>query len=115
VGRQGAGPGVSLVEALAAALKAGASTGTGMNSEMNPQHDGDLDAPVQDVAQEAIDAVANMYTHEPDIDVEQHLRTELSSRGIRSVDGSWLSEIAHGVRSGHRVQVGDSDGSVQPG
>ena len=85
-----------------------------MELEMGAECEGELGAPVQDVAQEAIDAVASTYTHEADIDVEEHLRVQLSSRGIKAVHESWLSEVGREIRSGHRVQVGRSDGSVDP-
>jgi hypothetical protein len=84
-----------------------------MKPEMNAEYDPDLGAPVQDVAQEAIDAVATTYTNDAGIDVDQQLRAQLSSRGIRAVDESWLSEVAHDIRSGHHVRVGQPDVSVK--
>jgi hypothetical protein len=83
-----------------------------MNFEMDPEVNGELGARVEDVAQEAIDATATTYTNDADIDVDEHLRIQLSSRGIRAVNEGWLSEIAHEIRSGHEVRVGEPDGSV---
>jgi len=79
---------------------------------MNAEYEAGLGAPVQDVAQEAIDAVAALYANEAGIDVEEHLRTQLASRGITTVDPSWLSEVGHQIRSGHPVRVGTPDGSI---
>jgi hypothetical protein len=73
---------------------------------------GDENAHAQpDVVQEAIDATASAYTGDGDLDVEHELRLELSSRGIEP-DGQWVAETAHRIRSGHRVVVGEPDGSV---
>jgi hypothetical protein len=84
-----------------------------MKAEMNAQYEGELGAPVEEVVQESIDAVATTYTNDAGIDVDEQLRTQLSSRGIRAVDESWLSEVAHQIRSGHHVRVGEPDGSVE--
>lgn len=46
--------------------------------------DTDLGAPVRDVVQEAIDATATRYTGAPELDVDQALREELRSRGVRA-------------------------------
>lgn len=73
---------------------------------------GELAAPIDDVAQEAIDAAATTYTRDAGVDVEQHLRAELSSRGIQAADDRSVAEIAHEIRSGHRVSVGRPDGSI---
>ena len=85
-----------------------------MKFEMASDFEGELGAPVEDVAQEAIDATATAYANyaDADIDVEQHLRAQLSSRGIRAADEEWIAEAAHEIRSGHRVSVGRPDGSV---
>jgi hypothetical protein len=83
--------------------------------EMEPEVAGDLSARVEDVAQEAIDAVAATYASDAEIDVDQHLRAQLSGRGIRAVSEEWLSEIAQEIRSGHPVRVGEPDGSVDGG
>ena len=40
--------------------------------EFTPVGDGDLGAPVQDVAQEAIDATATRYARTPGIEVNEH-------------------------------------------
>jgi hypothetical protein len=84
-----------------------------MNAPMSLQVDGDLGAPVEDVAQEAIDAVAATYANDAHIDVEQHLRAQLSGRGITGADQEWIAEVAHEIRSGHPVRVGRPDGSVR--
>jgi hypothetical protein len=84
-----------------------------MKFEMASDFEGELGAPVEDVAQEAIDATATAYTNDADIDVDQHLRAQLSSRGIRAADEKWVAEAAHEIRSGHRVSVGRPDGSVE--
>ena len=81
---------------------------------MNAEYDGELGARVEDVAQEAIDAVAATYTNDAGIDVDEHLRAQLSSRGITGADGGWIAEVSHEIRSGHQVEVGRSDGSVGP-
>jgi hypothetical protein len=83
--------------------------------EMEPEVAGDLGARIEDVAQEAIDAVAATYASDAEIDVDQHLRAQLSGRGIRAVSEKWLSEIAQEIRSGHPVRVGEPDGSVDGG
>jgi len=83
-----------------------------MELAMNAEYDGELGAPVQDVAQEAIDAVAVTYSNDSGIDVEEQLRAQLSGRGIRSADDSWVADVARQIRSGHDVQVGRSDGSM---
>lgn len=74
----------------------------------------ELGARVEDVAQEAIDAVAATHRNDPDIDVEQHLHDQLSSRGVRT-GAAQLSEIAQAIRSGRGVHVGRPDGSVEAG
>jgi hypothetical protein len=83
--------------------------------EMDPEVAGDLGAPIEDVAQEAIDAVAATYASDAGIDVDQQLRAQLSGRGIRAANEEWISEIAQAIRSGHRVRVGEPDGSVVGG
>jgi hypothetical protein len=82
--------------------------------EMTPEGTFELGACVEDVAQEAIDAVAATHAHDPEIDVEQHLHLQLSSRGVRA-GAARISEIAQAIRSGRRVQVGRPDGSVDGG
>lgn len=79
---------------------------------MSPQYDAGLGARVEDVAQEAIDATSTTYASEADLDVEAHLRAQLSGRGIVAVGDDWLSEVARAIRSGHDVRVGEPDGSV---
>jgi hypothetical protein len=83
-----------------------------MEFEMEPEVDGELGARVEDVAQEAIDATATTYTNDAGIDVDEFLRVQLSSRGIRAVNEEWLAETAHQIRSGHEIRVGEPDGSV---
>jgi len=73
---------------------------------------GDLGAPVQDVAQEAVDATATRYARTPDIDVLQTLREQLHGRGLAAVSDTDLEQVAASIRAGHAVQIGEHDGSV---
>jgi hypothetical protein len=84
-----------------------------MTFDIKGDHNGGLGARVEDVAQEAIDATSTTYTNNADIDVEEHLRAQLSSRGLTSPDEKWVAEVASAIRSGHPVRVGESDGSVE--
>jgi hypothetical protein len=77
-------------------------------------HEG-ISAPVRDVAQEAIDAAAATYANNPGADVEEQLRMQLSSRGVRATRGDLITEIAQGIRAGHQVNVGRPDGSIDAG
>ena len=81
--------------------------------EFETIEDLDLAAPVRDVVQEAIDATATRYTRSPEVDVEQALREELRSRGVRATTDGAVEEIAHAIRSGHEVALGEHDGSVE--
>jgi hypothetical protein len=72
----------------------------------------DLGARIEDVAQEAIDATATLYTNDPDIDVEEQLRAQLAGRGVAAADEATLDEVAQSIRAGHSESVGESDGSV---
>ena len=74
---------------------------------------GDLGAPVQDVAQEAVDATATRYASTPDIDVLQTLREQLHGRGLAAVSDTDLEQVAASIRAGHAVQIGEHDGSVE--
>ena len=85
----------------------------GMKFEVANESEDELGAPIDDVAQEAIDATAITFTSDAGIDVEQHLRAELASRGIRAADEESVAEIAHEIRSGHHVSVGRPDGSME--
>jgi hypothetical protein len=76
---------------------------------MDPEVDGELGPRAEDVAQEAIDATATAYTDNAEIDVDEQLRIQLSSRGIRAVNEEWLSETAREIRSGHHTRVADQD------
>jgi hypothetical protein len=71
----------------------------------------DLGAPVRDVAQEAVDGTAATYANDPDIDVTEHLRQQLRSRGLKATEAS-LDEIAEQIRAGHAVELGRHDGSI---
>jgi hypothetical protein len=73
--------------------------------------DHDLGAPIEDVAREAADATGTAYTNDPGIDVEEHLRAQLSSRGIAAADEATLEELAREIRSGHDPAIGRPDGS----
>ena len=72
----------------------------------------ELGAPPGDVAQEAVDATATTYTKDPSIDVEEHLRLQLESRGLMTAHEEDLARIAEGIRSGHHVALGEHDGSM---
>jgi hypothetical protein len=72
--------------------------------------DHDLGAPIEDVAREAADATANAYANDAGIDVEDHLRVQLASRGI-TADQATLQELGREIRSGHGVDLGRPDGS----
>lgn len=74
---------------------------------------GDLGAPVLDVAQEAVDATATRYTRTPDIDVEETLREQLHGRGLAATSQADLDELAASIRSGHPLQLGRHDGSIE--
>lgn len=73
---------------------------------------GELGAPLEDVAREAADATSTAYARDAGIDVEEHLRAQLSSRGIAAADDATLAELAREVRSGHGPDLGRPDGSV---
>ncbi len=66
-----------------------------------------------DVMQEAVDATATAYTGDSSIDVTEHLRRELRSRGITDQDPAWVDDLAHRIRSGHSIVLGGSDGSIE--
>lgn len=83
------------------------------NFEIDPERATELGAPVDDVAQEAIDATATLYADEAGVDVEKLLAAQLASRGLRAGDEQLITELAHEIRSGHHVRVGRSDGSVE--
>ena len=84
-----------------------------MNSEMDFEMTQEgATTPAQDVAQEAIDATATAYTDNPGVDVEEQLRIQLSSRGVRALREERVAEIARSIRSGHHVAVGEPDGSM---
>ena len=74
--------------------------------------EGELGAPVTDVAQEAVDATATTYANDAGIDVEAHLRTQLESRGLRTADQAGLAALADRIRAGHASGLGRHDGSV---
>jgi hypothetical protein len=84
-----------------------------MRFEVDPAVGGELGAPIDDVAQEAIDATAGAYTDDASIDVEEQLRVQLRARGVVAADESSISELAHAIRSGHHVSVGRPDGSIE--
>lgn len=84
----------------------------GMRFEVADGVPGELGARLEDVAQEAIDATATAYTADAHLDVAEFLRTQLHARGVAAADEETLAEVAHLIRSGHHVAVGESDGSV---
>jgi hypothetical protein len=62
--------------------------------EMKPGAAGELGARLEDVAQEAIDARAATYASDAHIDVDQHLRAQLSGRGISAAaNEEYVSEM----------------------
>lgn len=81
--------------------------------EFTQVHEGELGAPVQDVVQEAVDATATLYTRTPDIDVLQTLREHLHARGLAATSDVDLEQLAASIRSGHAVELGEHDGSVE--
>jgi hypothetical protein len=85
-----------------------------MMFELTPDFQGELGAPIEDVAQEAVDATASTYAHDASIDVERHLRAQLGSRGVKASNDEWVSQAAQEIRSGHRIVLGQPDGSVDP-
>jgi hypothetical protein len=74
--------------------------------------EGELGARPGDVAQEAVDATATTYSKDPGINVEEHLRIQLESRGLRVARDEDLMTLAGHVRSGHPLVLGQHDGSV---
>ncbi len=84
---------------------------SGNRHPMELRADQDLGAPIEDVAREAADATSTAYTHDAGIDVEEHLRAQLASRGV-SADEEELRELAAEIRSGHGVELGHPDGST---
>jgi hypothetical protein len=83
--------------------------------EIDPARAAELGAPVENVAQEAIDATTTAYANDAGIHVERHLQDQLASRGLRADDEELISELAHEIRSGSRVDVGRPDGTVDDG
>lgn len=69
----------------------------------------ELGAPIQDIGQQAVDAVAFAYAGDAGMDVEDRVRHELSSRGLRA-DDAWVADAAASVRSGHSAEVDDRGG-----
>ncbi|HEY0645381.1 MAG TPA: hypothetical protein VGD39_18325 [Nocardioides sp.] len=80
--------------------------------EFTQVHEGELGARVQDVAQEAVDATATLYASEPDIDVTETLRQHLHARGLAAASDADLEQVATSIRSGHAVELGEHDGSI---
>lgn len=80
---------------------------------MELRADQDLGAPIENVAREAADATSNAYANDSGIDVEEHLRAQLSSRGV-TADAATLQELAREIRSGHGADLGQPDGSERP-
>jgi hypothetical protein len=60
-----------------------------------------------------VDATATNYTRSPEIDVEQTLRDNLQGRGLRATSDATVEELAAAIRSGHEVQIGVHDGSIE--
>ncbi|MBC2934337.1 hypothetical protein [Nocardioides sp. zg-1228] len=74
---------------------------------------GDLGAPLEDVAQEAVDATAATYARTPGVDVAATLREHLRGRGIDTTDAT-VEQLAEAIRAGREVRLGRHDGSVDP-
>ena len=79
---------------------------------MNSGSEAEMGDQARAVLQEAIDATANLYASDAGVDVDEHLRRQMSSRGIDISSDEWISETAHKIRSGHDIRVGPSDGSM---
>ena len=67
--------------------------------EFTQVHEGELGARVQDVAQEAVDAT-------------ETLRQHLHARGLAAASDADLEQVATSIRSGHAVELGEHDGSI---
>ncbi|MCW2813408.1 MAG: hypothetical protein JWN84_863 [Nocardioides sp.] len=74
----------------------------------------DVGARFEDVVQEAVDATSTAYTNDAGIDVEDFLRGQLSSRGVADLAEPRVGGLVAAIRSGHGVELGEHDGSVQP-
>jgi hypothetical protein len=82
-----------------------------MRFEVRPEYAGELGARIEDVAQEAVDATATLYTEDGGIDVDEQLVVQLQARGI-TADAETVATLARGIRSGHHVSLGEHDGSM---
>lgn len=59
--------------------------------------------------QEAVSATSTAYTEDASVDVERRLLEELRRREVEIDDDAWLDEVAHRIRSGHRVVFDPAD------
>lgn len=84
-----------------------------MRFEIARDNQEQLGARIEDVAQEAVDTTTLAYTRDAEIDVEAHLRAQLSSRGIAAADDETIDELVREIRAGHDISVGRHDGSVE--
>jgi len=84
-----------------------------MKFEVARDSQGELGARIEDVAQEAIDATVVAYANDSGIDVEAHLRAELSSRGVTAASDESISQVGREIQAGRPVSIGQSDGSIQ--
>jgi hypothetical protein len=83
-----------------------------VNFEMAPEFEGEVGAPIDHLAQEAINATATAYADDAGIDVEQLLRAQLSSHAIEARNDQWIAQTGHRIRSGHHVSIAKPDGPV---
>lgn len=80
---------------------------------MNPKHDGDLGASVQQIAHEAMTATRTIYAGDPGVDVGAQLLAELASRGISGADPEWVAIAAREIRAGHDLPQPGPDGTLR--
>jgi hypothetical protein len=71
-----------------------------MATDMDPEQ-------LKAIVQDAVDATATDYTEDASIDVEDTVRRELAQRGLAVDDDEWVAELAHHIRSGHPVEIGE--------
>jgi hypothetical protein len=60
----------------------------------------------QAITQAAVDATTDAYTEDAHLDVAAYFRDQMEKRGFTVTDDAWVEELAHNIRSGHPVIVG---------
>jgi len=60
----------------------------------------------QEVTQAAVDATVDAYAEDAHLDVAAYFREQMEQRGFTVTDDQWVAELAHNIRSGHPVIVG---------